>query len=388
MTLTRIDWTLPASTRVAPKTIFLGDSITIGGQTLDGQNEWHARSIATQAVLRSGGRLVFERNAGVWGNTLAQMLARVATDVTAYLPDLVVLMGGTNDCTSGTVNMTTVGATYHSLVQAIVGCGARPLLCTLAPREDSQQARRNNETFNRWLWAYATQYGYDLIDCTAPVVDAADGGYLAGTNADQLHPNTHGGALIGQAIADYVAGLVAARPLPFAYHTDENQNMLGGDGAFALDTNADGVANGWTWTRGSATATTSLVSEAGVVGNWQQMAVTANAASTPQFSRTLNSGWSVGNRLRFTGRVKLSGFAGSLGAYCLLDFGGGNRLSPLFDMEEDGTYSFSLARTVPTGTTSITAKAYFGVGGTGTLSIAQWSVVNETTASVTPLGST
>lgn len=379
----------PARTTKLPgcRSIFLGDSITIGGQTLDGQNEWHARSTMTQAVLRSGGRLVFERNAGVWGNTLAQMLARIDADVLAYRPDLVVLMGGTNDCTfANPVNTTTVGATYHGIVRAIQATGARVFCCTLPPREDSQLARRNNEAFNRWLWAYCTANRLDLIDCTAPVIDPTDGGYIAGANADTLHANTHGGALIGQAIADYLAALYPARPLPYAYHTDENQNLLGGDGTFSVDTNADGVANGWTWTPGTATATVQRVADSAIVGKWQEMAVTVNAAFTPQFSRVLNSGWSVGDRLRFTGRVKLVSPSGSAGAYSLLDFGGGNRLSPLFGMDESGTYSFSLARTVPVGTTTITAKAYFAVGEIGELSIAQWSVVNETTAALAPLG--
>lgn len=78
--------------------VVIGDSITAWNWS-DYSNNVHSDSWATHLALGSGGKLHLIRNAGIGGNTTAQMLARFDSDVMAYLPDggWVGIAGGTND---------------------------------------------------------------------------------------------------------------------------------------------------------------------------------------------------------------------------------------------------------------------------------------------------
>ncbi len=78
--------------------VVLGDSITAWNWT-DAANNVHSDSWATHLALGLAGKLHLIRNAGIGGNTTAQMLARFDSDVMAYLPDggWVGIAGGTND---------------------------------------------------------------------------------------------------------------------------------------------------------------------------------------------------------------------------------------------------------------------------------------------------
>lgn len=69
--------------------ICFGDSITEGNGPIPGY-------FALASVL-SGQQLRLVRNAGIGGNTTAQMLARVQADVVAYAPAYCIVLGGTND---------------------------------------------------------------------------------------------------------------------------------------------------------------------------------------------------------------------------------------------------------------------------------------------------
>lgn len=70
-------------------------------------------------------------NAGIPGDSTAEMLARVQRDVLAHRPDLVVLMAGTNDCCNSRklAPPAAVAANYAALADAILP-HARLLLAT------------------------------------------------------------------------------------------------------------------------------------------------------------------------------------------------------------------------------------------------------------------
>src|SRR4051812_9442138 len=80
------------------RTVFLGDSITAFGNAYEtGASNTFGWGWTAQATFLSKGRIFQVNNAGVPGNTMAQMLARFQKDVAAYSPEKVVIAGGTND---------------------------------------------------------------------------------------------------------------------------------------------------------------------------------------------------------------------------------------------------------------------------------------------------
>lgn len=94
----------------------------------------------------------FIRNAGVSGNTTAQMAARVTADVVAYNPKVCLVLGGTNDAAAGTGSAVTI-ANLISIFDALVGAGIRPVACTVPPRTgiSAPEERETISGTNTWL---------------------------------------------------------------------------------------------------------------------------------------------------------------------------------------------------------------------------------------------
>lgn len=122
---------------------FFGDSITLGV----GQGAWYSAnyiptvnaayvkagtilttslaaattrsgSVSTSPLLAPQDGRPTVLNAGVSGDTVAMMLARVAADVIAHSPTVVVIEGGVNDAKNGT-NLGTFATTCASLISTL-----------------------------------------------------------------------------------------------------------------------------------------------------------------------------------------------------------------------------------------------------------------------------
>jgi lysophospholipase L1-like esterase len=180
----------------------LGDSITIAGDVPEpGQYVMRADSIFQTLTCLSGGAISFVRNAGVGGNTTAQMLARFDTDVTPYAPTMVSVLGGTNDFTFS-VSDATFQANVRALVAKIRGIGAIPLLFTPPPVNSFGTSDRAKVIRNgRWMLRYAAANGIPCVDTFGVLVDpATTGNYLAAyDNGDGIHPSVAGRLAIGTA---------------------------------------------------------------------------------------------------------------------------------------------------------------------------------------------
>lgn len=80
----------------------LGDSLVENGKTESATTAiYTARNIAQLAAAKLNQRLRVLNNAGVSGNTTAQMLARFDTEVAPYVPDWVIVIGCSNDIDNG-----------------------------------------------------------------------------------------------------------------------------------------------------------------------------------------------------------------------------------------------------------------------------------------------
>lgn len=115
---------------VPPSLVVIGDSITASNS--DYANNIHADSWATHLVLNSGGKLRMVRNSGIGGNTTAQMLARFAADVVAYLPN-----GGWCGIVAGTNDTDGVTETYpntEAMILLAQAAGIKPFLGSVPPQ--------------------------------------------------------------------------------------------------------------------------------------------------------------------------------------------------------------------------------------------------------------
>ena len=115
-----------------PRTfVVLGDSLTAwtfapGSRTPSTSGTWPA--------LLAGltDHLTLVHNAGVPGNVTGQMLSRLRRDVFAYSPDILFVMGGTNDIGSHVAVPTIVG-NLRKIVDQAKARGIRVVLLTIPP---------------------------------------------------------------------------------------------------------------------------------------------------------------------------------------------------------------------------------------------------------------
>lgn len=150
--------------------VFVGDSLTDGSAWPD----WVVETLATNGT--PGLRLF---NAGVAGNTSAQVYARLQADVLSLQPDLVVLCIGTNDVNTG-VTLDAYRQNLAAIAKAVREQGARMLLLTPPAMGDAKR----NETLH-------------LVDGVIRDVAAQYGCAVTDVHAAFEHGLTEGKALLG-----------------------------------------------------------------------------------------------------------------------------------------------------------------------------------------------
>ena len=179
--------TLPMSTLPPPPAplVTLGDSIT-----------WDAWP---DIVDSRDAMVTLVHNAGVPGNTTAQMLARLSKDVLAYSPEVVTVMGGTNDV-GNKVAEATVIANLTAIVDALKAANVRVILLTIPPRTDPTFAEPIR-SLNASIRTLAVSEGVALADIY-PALAQTDGTYVPGLTRDGLHPSAAGNAAIASVVVD------------------------------------------------------------------------------------------------------------------------------------------------------------------------------------------
>lgn len=263
------------------KTAIFGNSIVAG---VGGGN-------MLQQVVYQGTGMVLSTKAGVAGNTSAQMLARVNTDI----PDstkVCFLLEGTND---GAASVTTQqhAENYRSIIENLLGRGILPVIIASPPHSTYPAAM---EAYRVAEFLLAREFGISIYDPWMAYVDTTTGAWLAGSNIDVSHPNlaTQEGA------AAKILAFIAGSETPPAMGPRSNTSgtaavcISGGNNYLLTDTNADGIADGWTK---AGTATASIVdATVGFRGKFQKI-TNAGASGTPYMRKIITTGWSVGDRL-------------------------------------------------------------------------------------------
>lgn len=133
-------------------------------------------------------------NAGIGGNTTAQMLSRLAADVNKWFPDICSVMGGTNDIITD-VPMATIQGNLNSIYNSLVANGTLPVLCTIPPIINSTASGKQPaiDTLNTWIRGRAQTENWPLADAYAALSDPANPGKVrAGDYHESVHPTEQG----------------------------------------------------------------------------------------------------------------------------------------------------------------------------------------------------
>lgn len=335
------------------RTIGMGDSIMIGS---DGVFRDFVGSWFSHLSEATGQRLRRVRNAGVAGQSTASMLARFAADVVAFNPDVCVLEVVTpNDIGQG-LTLAQSKANIIAMINLCLAAGIRPIVCTGPPNDTTATRDRMNQT-SAWLIGYANKRGIPVFDLYAPLVDPADGTYLAAYTSDGIHPNAAGQDAIVAYLSTRLPGDLNAVPILTSGAGDVT-NLLA-NGCFVGDANADGYADGWTnvgLTAGGLTA------RSDGLGNWQSITGDANT----DYLTVTFSGFSVGDVLAIAGEwINDSGSSNSVQVM----FTGGSPYSQPRALSNRSKV-FAAARTfyaeipVPAGTTAGALRLIPGIGTT------------------------
>jgi lysophospholipase L1-like esterase len=164
----------PAPKPVKVRTfVALGDSLTAWPST-----PWPTRLDAED----SGIKLV--KNAGVPGNTTAQMRARLSSDVYAYDPDVLFVLGGTNDLGLGVSE----SATIANLRAILVGAKSHKIavILLLVPPDSYTSMAPEIDSLNAAIVTLARSQHVTYVDIHTPLTNS-NGVYYSKYTSDGLH---------------------------------------------------------------------------------------------------------------------------------------------------------------------------------------------------------
>ena len=170
----------------SPRVVFMGDSIT---------EFWH--------LQRNFGASDYV-NRGISGQVTPQMLLRFMADVVALKPDVVVILGGTNDIARAAHEAfsNTPPEMIHDSIRAMAELakanGIAVVLCSIPPVSNYSGTNRTEELpppfiheLNQWVRRYAAETHVAFADYYSVLVD--DKGMLrADFSRDGVHPNDAG----------------------------------------------------------------------------------------------------------------------------------------------------------------------------------------------------
>jgi lysophospholipase L1-like esterase len=310
-----------------PTFVSLGDSTS----AVPGAGVTYPELLA--AVTDRKFRLIY--NAGISGNTTAQMLARIQADVIAKAPSYCIVLGGTNDI-GGSVAPATTRANLTAIYDALLAAGIAPITATITPRNANADVAGVRD-LNNWIRGNSAIRGLHCIDINAALVDPDTSFYTSGLNADTIHPNPAGAVAMANAAKALLTSLGAPQP-PSLLPIEWSQTAWSGGGGYSkqfcvnplmLDTNSDGTPDSWSLsTGGSGTITRSVVTDSRFVGRAMKWVCTSSNAFHTMQQGLDSSSYAVGDKIRLYVRVAVestSGISGSNGFIAKLFAAGANQ---------------------------------------------------------------
>jgi lysophospholipase L1-like esterase len=282
---------------------FLGDSITIVDTAPNAMlTEYHVH-----LAHLSGGRIEWGKKAGLAGATTAQVLATHLPALLAYpiRPDRVIVLAGTNDCTTATV--ATAAANLAAIYRALRAAGIEPIAATLTPRIGFTTPQRAvYDGICRFVARHAGENGYPLIDF-ASAMTADDGNWLdPAWTADNVHPTIAG----ARKMADVAWAALQPTLVPSsALLPASNADITGlANPLFLTDANADGIPDGWSLNSGPGGTKALVDATTDAAGNWFE--ISKNTTGVVDYTSAILPA-APGDRIRAGARFMVSGVTGS-----------------------------------------------------------------------------
>jgi len=184
------------STR-APKTIIaFGDSLTRGLQISSGRFDKETPYTDYLKPMLGNGWKV--RNKGISGELTHEMLERFSKDVVIEKPDVVVILGGSNDVGWG-VPAETVIENLKTIIQQAIDAGIKPIPCAIPSIMHNKKLVPPRRKINLAIALFAKNNGIPFVDLFSATSD--EGGMLARQySSDGLHLSTKGYKLMAKTI--------------------------------------------------------------------------------------------------------------------------------------------------------------------------------------------
>jgi len=181
------------------RTVALGDSIT-AGEHRDMLLANSSTSYFDVATCDRDSPIGFAANAGVWQNTTAQMLERLDSDVVSRSPELVLVLGGTNDIRLGQGDRTVEN--LAAIRQRLDAEGIAAMFALVPP---SDEFPAETDALNDAIAAWAAAEDVPLLDFHSPLADA-DGTYREGQSIDGIHPSEAAAGVLAAVAESAVRG--------------------------------------------------------------------------------------------------------------------------------------------------------------------------------------
>lgn len=168
--------------KIAPNSIFMGDSITEG---------WVSKDPDFFKKNNFVGR-------GISGQVTSQMLLRFREDVIRLKPKRVIILGGTNDIAEnqGPISLDKVFGNIVSMAELAKANGIKVILCSVLPaydfgwRKDMHPADKVI-ALNKMIEAYAKKHNIPYVDYHSQMKDSRNGLDKIYTE-DEIHPTEKG----------------------------------------------------------------------------------------------------------------------------------------------------------------------------------------------------
>uniref|UniRef100_A0AAU6W065 GDSL-like lipase/acylhydrolase n=3 Tax=unclassified bacterial viruses TaxID=12333 RepID=A0AAU6W065_9VIRU len=310
----------------------IGDSIT---NQCTGANGTETYGYLSNALRQSDARFVFPlaNNFGVGGDTTTQIRVRTP-NVVASGAGIVIMLGGTNDRTSGLTVQTSID-NYKYMRDQFIAAGQFVICVVPMPRGDKRNATTISKTLTAAQLTDALRYrdrilkempkqGCVAVDTWPDFSDlsSSTGEVIQGYTHDGLHPSPTGAFVLGSLIAQEIKKLLpldAILPIsnsdiynattnPFGLVT-VNPMMLGTAGTPATGGTGE-LADGWRGSTASTAAgvtrTYSKVTKDGKV--WQQVVL---GGATPSQAGRLD----LLSQVALQGNIVLGGVYEIVGQY-------------------------------------------------------------------------
>ena len=200
------------------KIVFLGDSITEGGR-----DRSDPASLGSEYVELFYNKLrnLYEdipfivRNRGISGDCVADMRARLETDVLSEKPDIVVVLAGVNDVVRERApgepfDADAFAADYEDILRRVKECGAKLIVAEpfLFAVPDKKRFRRNFDAALAKIRALAAQYADAHVSLDEIFAGVSQNAGIAAYSPDGVHPTHRAERLIADNIIKKLAAFL------------------------------------------------------------------------------------------------------------------------------------------------------------------------------------